>query len=109
MKDFLRRNGIWLLVIALLLSILIVVSSAFMGGNADPLSNLVTTITTPVRNGAAAVGDFFQGVSRYVFHYGEMEQQISDCWTCGSGGGTLSLSPPRSPPGPTTTGAPPSP
>ena len=23
-------------------------------------------------------GDFFQGVSRYVFHYGEMEQQISD-------------------------------
>lgn len=78
MKDFLRRNGIWLLVIALLLSILIGVSSAFMGGNADPLSNLVTTITTPVRNGAAAVGDFFQGVSRYVFHYGEMEQQISD-------------------------------
>ena len=66
MKDFLRRNGIWLLVIALLLSILIGVSSAFMGGNADPLSNLVTTITTPVRNGAAAVGDFFQ------------EQQISD-------------------------------
>ena len=58
MKDFLRRNGIWLLVIALLLSILIGVSSAFMGGNADPLSNLVTTITTPVRNGAAAVGDF---------------------------------------------------
>ena len=40
MKDFLRRNGIWLLVIALLLSILIGVSSAFMGGNADPLSNL---------------------------------------------------------------------
>ena len=77
-KDFLRRNGIWLLVIALLLSILIGVSSAFMGGNADPLSNLVTTITTPVRNGAAAVGDWVQGVSRYVFHYGEMEQQISD-------------------------------
>ena len=72
MKDFLRRNGIWLLVIALLLSILIGVSSAFMGGNADPLSNLVTTITTPVRNGAAAVGDWVQGVSRYVFHYGEM-------------------------------------
>ena len=64
MKDFLRRNGIWLLVIALLLSILIGVSSAFMGGNADPLSNLVTTITTPVRNGAAAVGDFFQKPNR---------------------------------------------
>ena len=78
MKDFLRRNGVWLLVIALLLSVLIGVSSAVMGGNADPLSNLVTTITAPVRNGAAAVGDWVQGVSRYVFHYGEMEQQIAD-------------------------------
>ena len=78
MKDFLRRNGVWLLVIALLLSILIGITSAVMGGNADPLSNLVTTITTPVRNGVAAAGDWLQGVSRYVLHYGEMEQQISD-------------------------------
>lgn len=78
MKDFLRRNGIWLLIIALLLSILIGISSAVMGGNADPLSNLVTTITSPVRSGVAAVGDWIQGVSRYVFRYGEMEQQISD-------------------------------
>ena len=77
MKDFLRRNGIWLLIIALLLSILIGVSSALMGGNADPFSNLVTTVTAPVRNGVAAVGDFFQGVSRYVFRYGEMEEQIA--------------------------------
>ena len=78
MKDFLRRNGIWLLVIAFLLSVLIGVFSAVMGGNADPLSNLVTTITAPVRNGVAAVGDWVQGVSRYVFRYGEMEQQIAD-------------------------------
>ena len=78
MKDFLRRNGIWLLIIALLLSILIGISSAVMGGNADPLSNLVTTITSPVRNGVAAVGDWVQGVSRYVFHYSEMEDQIDE-------------------------------
>ena len=58
MKDFLRRNGIWLLVIALLLSILIGVSSAFMGGNADPLSNLVTTITTPGETVDVLVTDY---------------------------------------------------
>ena len=33
MKDFLRQNGILLVVIALLLSILIGVASAFLGGN----------------------------------------------------------------------------
>ena len=77
-----------------------------------------------------------QGVSRYVFHYGEMEQQISDLeeenaqlqqqiresqealqenellrnlLDLRERRRTLSLSPPRSPPGPTTTGVPPSP
>ena len=31
MKDFFRRNGFWLLVIAFLLSVLIGISSALMG------------------------------------------------------------------------------
>lgn len=78
MKNFFHRNGVWLLIIALLLSVLIGISSVLMGTTADPLSNLVTTITAPVRSGTAAIGDFLQGVSRYVFHYGEMEQQIAD-------------------------------
>mgnify|MGYP002595845812 CR=1 FL=1 len=73
MKDFFRRNGFWLLVIAFLLSVLIGISSALMGGNADPLSDLVSAVTAPVRNGVSAVADWAGGVSRYVFHYGEME------------------------------------
>ena len=77
MKDFFRRNGVWLLIIALLLSVLIGISSAVMGGNADPFSDLVATITAPVRNGTAAAGDLIQRASRFVFHYGEMEQQIA--------------------------------
>ena len=76
MKDFLRHNGAWLLVIALLLSILIGLTSAFMGGNADPLSNFVNTVTSPVRGGIAAVANWAEGVSSYVFHYGEIQEQI---------------------------------
>ena len=49
MKDFLRKNGILLLVIALLLSILIGVTSSLLGGHADPLSNVVSTVTAPIR------------------------------------------------------------
>ena len=78
MKDFFRRNGFWLLVIAFLLSVLIGISSALMGGNADPLSDLVSAVTAPVRNGVSAVADWAGGVSRYVFHYGEMEQELHD-------------------------------
>lgn len=49
MKHFLRQNGLLLLIIALLLSVLIGIVSAVMGGNADPLSNAVGFITTPIR------------------------------------------------------------
>ena len=78
MKDFFRQNGILLLVIALLLSILIGTLSVFMSGEADPLSNLVTTVTTPFRSGVAAAADWLEGVYGYVFRYGEMEAELED-------------------------------
>jgi len=53
-KDFLRQNGILLLVIALLASILIGIFTFMLSGEADPLSNIVNTIAAPVRGGVAA-------------------------------------------------------
>ena len=77
MKDFLRQNGILLLVIALLLSILIGVLSVVMGGQADPLSNLANTIVSPLRGGVTAAADWVEGVYTYIFHYGELEQELN--------------------------------
>ena len=76
MKKFFRQNGILLLVIALLLSILIGLTSALMGGNADPLSNVVNPATAPVRGGIAAVLDWAEGVYAYVFRYGEIQDEL---------------------------------
>lgn len=56
MKHFLRQNGLLLLIIALLLSVLIGIVSAVMGGNADPLSNAVGFITTPIAMGERRAG-----------------------------------------------------
>ena len=78
MKDFFRQNGILLLVIALLLSVLIGLSSALLKGNADPLSNVVNTVTAPVRGGITAVLDWAEGVYDYVFHYQELHDQLDD-------------------------------
>ncbi len=77
MKDFFRQNGVLLLLIALLLSILLGVSSALMGGDADPLSNVVNTITSPIRSGVTAVLNWAEGVYNYVFHYQEMQNQLT--------------------------------
>lgn len=77
MKNFLRQNGILLLVIALLLSVLIGIASLVMGGSADPLSNIVNTVTSPVRGGIAAAADWVESVYAYVFHYGELEDELN--------------------------------
>jgi rod shape-determining protein MreC len=77
-KDFFRQNGILLLVIAFLLSVLIGVLSFAMGGQADPLTNLVNTVISPVRGGVSAAADWLEGVYGYVFRYGEMEQELTD-------------------------------
>lgn len=76
MKDFLRKNGILLLVIALLLSILIGVSSAVLGGNADPLSNAVNTVTAPIRGGISAAASWAEGVYTYVFRYSQLQEEL---------------------------------
>lgn len=78
MKNFFRQNGIWLLAIALLLSLVITLSSALLGGTANPLSNLVQTVTSPIRGGISAVLDWAGGVSDYVLRYGEMQQELED-------------------------------
>ena len=76
MKDFLRQNGILLLVIALLASILIGICTFVLSGEADPLSNIVNTVTAPVRGGIAAAADWVEGAYAYVFHRGELEDEL---------------------------------
>lgn len=55
MKDFFRNNGILILIIAVLLALITAVVSLFFGGVANPVSNLVGIVTTPVRDGIHSV------------------------------------------------------
>ena len=55
MKDFFRRNGILILIAAILLALVTAVVSMLLGGTANPLANFFGIITTPVRNGINAV------------------------------------------------------
>ena len=76
MKDFLRQNGMLLLVIALLASILIGIAGFVLSGEADPLSNIVNTLVSPVRGGVAAAADWVEGAYNYVLRRGEMEAEL---------------------------------
>ena len=78
MKHFLRQNGLLLLIIALLLSVLIGIVSAVMGGNADPLSNAVGFITTPIRNGINAVTNWSQERYDAAFRQDQLQADYED-------------------------------
>ena len=75
MKDFLRQNGILLLVAAVLLSIALWLGSALFGGT-DPVSNAVNAVATPFRSGVTAVLDWFEGVREYVLHYDRLHEEL---------------------------------
>ena len=47
MKDFFRRNGLLILIVAILLALVTTVVSMLLGGKANPVANIVNFITTP--------------------------------------------------------------
>ena len=51
MKDFFKNNGILILIIALLITLITAVLSFTFGGIANPFANLAGIIATPFRNG----------------------------------------------------------
>lgn len=77
MKDFLRQNGILLLVAAVLLSVALWLGSALFGGT-DPASNLANAVATPFRSGVTAALDWFDGVRDYVLHYDQLHEELND-------------------------------
>ena len=75
MKDFLRQNGVLLLLIAFLLTVALWLGSSLLGGT-DPLTNAANTIAAPIRSGIAMVLDCVEGVTDYVLHYDDLHEEL---------------------------------
>lgn len=75
MKQFLKDNGILLLVAAGLLCAILAVCSSFSGGAVDPLSNLLGIVTAPARSVATRFFTWTEDVYNYAFRYEELEEE----------------------------------
>ena len=75
MKDFLRHNGILIRIIAVLLAAITAVASYALKGTANPLSNALGVVTTPIRNGVSSFVGWAEGVYNYSFRYQELEEE----------------------------------
>lgn len=77
MKDFFRQNGVLILVAAALLAAILGVVSLLLGGNADPLSNAVRVVVTPVRNGISQVVGWAEDVRSYLTEHDQLKEEVA--------------------------------
>lgn len=78
MKDFLRNNGILILIIAVLLSLITAVLSFTFGGGALPIANLTGVLATPFRNGFNAFANWSEGVYSDAFQRENMATELDE-------------------------------
>ena len=75
MRDFFRRNGGLVLLIAILLAVATALGSALLGGSADPAENVWGTITSPVRGVVNSFLGWVEDRYDYAFRYEELKEE----------------------------------
>lgn len=85
MKKFLRNNGIFILVVAVLLTAAIGIGSAFVPGLTAPVQRALGVLATPFRAAASFFVDRVEAAYDYAFRYqslknrvAELEEQVAD-------------------------------
>lgn len=78
MKNFLRHNGIWVLIIALLLTAAISIGSVFVPDLTGPAGRVLGALGTPFRAAATFVTDKIAAVRDYTLHYHELEERVAE-------------------------------
>ena len=77
MRDFFKNNGIWIVVIALLVGMITAVVSFTFGDLAPPLTNGVGVLATPFRSGLNAVTRWAEDLSSELFRRESMEEELA--------------------------------
>ena len=74
MKDFLSRNGIWILLAAVIITVTMAALSAFGSGVATPLQNAVGVLSSPFRTGFSTVAGWVDDRIRFADDYDALVQ-----------------------------------
>lgn len=74
MKDFLKRNGLWVLFAVAVIAVSLAVMS-FFTTTSFPLANAAQVITSPFRTAFTAVADWFNDKQAYYADYKALEEE----------------------------------
>lgn len=75
MKDFFSKNGIWILLVAVIVTVTMAALSAFGTGVATPLQNATGVISAPFRAGFSAVTNWVDDRIRFADDYDALKEE----------------------------------
>ena len=75
MKDFFSKNGIWILLVAVIVTVTMAALSAFGTGVATPLRNAAGVITAPFRAGFSAAANWVDDHARFADDYDALKEE----------------------------------
>ena len=76
MKEYLKKNGIRLAVILLVIVLVAAVSSQMLSGGAGFLTNIIVAVREPINKAATAAGDLLDGIYGYIFDYEGLQAKV---------------------------------
>lgn len=78
MKDFFRRNGIWVIVAALLLTAALSLGSALFPNLTSPLSNVIGIVASPFQKVTTSFTSWVESLYDYAFRYQELQSKVDE-------------------------------
>lgn len=78
MKDFFQRNGLWVVVAALLLTAALSLGSALFPNLTSPLSNVIGIVASPFQKATTAFTDWVESLYDYAFRYKELQGRVAE-------------------------------
>ena len=78
MKDFLSKNGIWILLVAVIVTVTMAALSAFGTGVATPLQNAAGVLSAPFRAGFSAVTNWVDDRIRFADDYDALKEENAE-------------------------------
>ena len=75
MKDFIRKKGLPILIVVVLVVLLFGVAKYTLAGKAGLLSNAVSAVRAPLARSAVAVTEWLESIYGYIYQYDQLVEQ----------------------------------
>ncbi|MGM9615761.1 MAG: rod shape-determining protein MreC [Oscillospiraceae bacterium] len=72
MKEYIKKNGLRLLIAVIILALIVVLASSLLKGRAGPIKDAAGGLSAPVSRAAASAIEWIEGIYGYIYEYDQL-------------------------------------